>query len=117
MKENERKEVAFAAEMSASEHCACDACHAEARVLKISLPYSKYYGCDELATRYREYWLCQSCRKKLMSAVGVVRCADCKWASREMAPQDGTMYCGYHDQLMWEFDYCSYGEARGGGTE
>lgn len=72
MKENERKEVTFAAEMSASEHCVCDACHAEAQVLKISLPYSKYYGSDELVTRFREYWLCQSCREKLMKAVGVV---------------------------------------------
>lgn len=63
-----QKEVKFDAKISDSTLCVCDACHATEKVVKLSLPYTKFYN-GELETRPRAYWLCHSCYHKLEQAM------------------------------------------------
>ena len=63
-------EVTFKTSMSESEGCVCDACHDTSRVMKVTLPETKFFGNgNELSTEYSEYWLCAPCRTKLVHAL------------------------------------------------
>ena len=62
-------EVEFTSTISESEFCVCDACHKTGKVMKLTLPETAYYRNGQLSTKYREYWLCPSCRRKLVHAL------------------------------------------------
>lgn len=67
-------EVEFKSTISESEFCICDACHKKDEVMKLTLPETAYHRngngqLRQLSTKYREYWLCPSCRRKLVHAL------------------------------------------------
>lgn len=66
----EKLNVKFETSMSGSENCTCDACHDVSRVMKVTLPETKFFGNgNRLSTKYTEYWLCAPCRTKLVHAL------------------------------------------------
>ena len=69
-KRSEKLEVIFKTSMSDGEWCICDACYDVSRVMKVTLPETKFFGNGNgLSTEYSEYWLCAPCRTKLVHAL------------------------------------------------
>lgn len=66
---NYKKDVRVTAEMSRYSDCCCDMCFKTDYVIKVRIPYTKYQKDGNLGTRYREMWMCESCRDKLVKAV------------------------------------------------
>jgi hypothetical protein len=62
-------DVKFISKMSKYENCSCTACHDVGRVMKVSLPTTLFHDGRNLSTKYKEYWLCCSCRSKLSNAL------------------------------------------------
>jgi hypothetical protein len=65
----EKLNVKFETSMSGSENCTCDACHDVSRVMKVTLPRTKFYDGKKLSAKYEQYWLCAPCRTKLTHAL------------------------------------------------
>lgn len=66
---NEKLEVTFNSKTSKGKGNVCDACHDIGKVIKLTLPKTKYFDHRNLITIYREYWLCAPCRTKLVHAL------------------------------------------------
>ena len=62
-------EIKFTSKISNSEYCSCSSCHNVEKVMKVSLPVTKYFDGKNLSTKYNEYWLCCKCRSKLSYAL------------------------------------------------
>lgn len=63
--------VLFSACWSKRENCGCDGCHRVGKVIKITMPTTKYreeLG-YKLGTKYTEKWLCDECLDKLYDAL------------------------------------------------
>ena len=67
--ELERKNVRFTSVLSTADNCICNACHGDGQVIKLSLPETKYFNGNRLTTKRYSYWLCRSCRDKLLNAL------------------------------------------------
>lgn len=67
--ENAGIEVSFPVKISNADNCMCTACHSIGRVVKLKLPETLYDLTGSLYTQYSEYWICSSCREKLMQAL------------------------------------------------
>lgn len=67
--DEEFKVVEFKAVASKYADCYCGCCHATGRVVKINMPRTLYHDGRRLTTRYKELWLCDSCREKLVAAL------------------------------------------------
>ena len=61
----------FNATISKHDNCICSACYDIGRVIKITLPLILNHDDEVISTPYREYWLCDSCKAKLIKALGV----------------------------------------------
>ncbi len=84
----DKLEVSFKATTSEFDNCICSACHATERVVKVILPRTLYYDGKNLSTKYDRYWLCESCRIKLINALNfqeenVSEERICKWQRYE----------------------------------
>lgn len=66
---SEKRAVEFPVKVSTAENCTCSACHGSGRVTKLRLPETLYHDRRNLTTKYSEYWLCKSCRDKLLQAL------------------------------------------------
>ena len=62
-------EVCFPSRMSLYDNCVCNACFTDDRVIKLMLPDTHYDRSGRKQTTYDEYWLCRSCRDKLVKAL------------------------------------------------
>lgn len=62
----EWKPVRFRAEMSTADNCICNACHNVGKVVKLTIPETKYFDGKNLTTQYSELWLCMKCRESLI---------------------------------------------------
>ncbi len=67
--ELERKNVKFKSIISTCDNGICDACHGGGKVIKLDLPETKYFNGTGLKTKRHPYWLCHSCRDKLVKAL------------------------------------------------
>ena len=67
--ELERKNVRFKSVPSTADNCICNACHGTGQVMKLSLPETRYFDGKHLTTKYNPYWVCRSCRDKLVKAL------------------------------------------------
>jgi hypothetical protein len=67
--ENRQQAVNFMTHLSNEGSSCCSACHAAGPVIKIFYPRTDYTNDGRLITKYGEYWLCPSCRKKLAHAL------------------------------------------------
>lgn len=111
-------QVEFPVEVSIADNCFCNACHGVGRATKIKLPDTRYrgLGMTVLATAYDDYWLCDSCKGKLVEALGaveVVRCKDCKLWRRNVGFTDSPNgHCFCIDMDTNQYDFCSFGERR-----
>ena len=76
MGEHERKSVKFTAKMSTYDNCVCNACHDVGKVIKLKMPETKYFDGKNLTTRYKGFWLCMDCRKKLIRALKIDGASD-----------------------------------------
>lgn len=63
--DSEKLYVKFGAHMGDRNNCICDACHNTGTVMKLKLPYTRYYDGKKLSTMHQEYWLCGRCRRNL----------------------------------------------------
>lgn len=66
--------IEFSAVRSESKYCGCDCCHGEGQVTKIKYPITRYYkesDYKELETKYREVWMCDSCRDLFLAAIEI----------------------------------------------
>ena len=61
--------VKVTSKMSQHTHCICDLCHESTRVIKLSMPETKYFNGIKLSTRYTPLWICESCRDQLRAAI------------------------------------------------
>jgi len=66
---NERFDVEFRTKASTSYNCTCTACHGIGRVTKLRLPVTLYHKGRVLITERNGYWLCETCRDKLIQAL------------------------------------------------
>lgn len=62
-------DVEFVANVSKADNCICNACFGKGQVIKIRLPDTRYHNGTDLETKYTNYWLCRSCRDKLVKAL------------------------------------------------
>lgn len=64
-----KADVSFAAKRGRSSHCTCYACFDIGKVTVVVFPHT-YFQCGKnLYTEYKEFWLCDDCRKKLLAAL------------------------------------------------
>lgn len=61
--------VKVRSKMSDHTRCICDLCHESTRVIKLSMPETKYFDGRKLSTRYTPLWICESCRDALRTAL------------------------------------------------
>ena len=69
MRKCESLDVEFKTSMSKASNCICNACHGSGQVLSLSLPETLYFDRKHLTTEYSPYWVCRSCRDKLVKAL------------------------------------------------
>lgn len=62
-------EIRFRAIKSISNHCTCTCCHNVGKVVKLSIPETKYFDGQKLSTMYNEIWFCADCIKKLNKVI------------------------------------------------
>lgn len=65
----DRLDVEFHSEDSKYDNCICSCCHGTGKVKKIRIPTTLYYNGKNLTTKYQDYWLCESCKNKLLKAI------------------------------------------------
>ncbi|MEG0035218.1 MAG: hypothetical protein RR743_01015 [Oscillospiraceae bacterium] len=65
----EKIDVDFKAVASKYDNCICSCCRSTGRVVKINMPETLYHDGTRLTTQYEEFWLCDSCREKLIAAL------------------------------------------------
>jgi len=61
--------VKFGALRSSYDNCICEGCHRGGYVTMLDLPSTLYHNGRKLSTKYRSYWLCDSCLEKLKAAI------------------------------------------------
>ena len=66
---SDKLDVKFTATESEHSNCICTCCHATDKVLKLNIPNTLYYDGKTLSTTYFGFWLCQTCREKLINAI------------------------------------------------
>ena len=69
MDRTERIDVEFTSKNSEYGNCICTACHGSAFVTKIKMPETLFHDGKRLSTRYSDYWLCPTCKNKLIKAL------------------------------------------------
>lgn len=62
-------DIEFKSKISDSVYCICSSCNDTGRVMKVSLPVTKFFDGHNLSTQHNEYWLCCKCRNKLSYAL------------------------------------------------
>lgn len=66
---NDKCDVTFKTKMSQHPHYHCDACYDIARVMKVTLQQTRCFDGKTLSAQYSEYWICDTCRTKLVHAL------------------------------------------------
>ena len=66
---DERLNVAFTSETSKNDNSMCDCCHGVGKVMKLKMPRTEYFNGDKLSTEYRNWWVCDNCRLKLINVL------------------------------------------------
>ena len=66
---DDKLDVKFDATESKQSNCICDCCHGTGKVLMLKMPKTLYFDGNSLSTRYREMWICETCRAKLIEAL------------------------------------------------
>lgn len=61
--------VMIRSEIRNATNCLCDFCHRTGRIIKVTLPTTKYHDGYKLSTKYKGVWICESCRDQLKKAL------------------------------------------------
>ncbi len=70
---DDKLDVKFNATESEQSNCLCNCCHGTGKALKLKIPETLYYNGKGLSTRYRDLWICETCREKLIAALHPAR--------------------------------------------
>lgn len=66
---SDKLDVKFTATESEQSNCICTCCHATDKVLKLNIPNTMYFDGKTLSTTYYGFWLCPTCRHKLIKSL------------------------------------------------
>lgn len=59
------KRIVFNGRFHQQNNCICDCCNGKGNVLMLNLPKTKFNKHGELQTKYKQWWICDECRKAL----------------------------------------------------
>lgn len=64
-----KADVTFTVKRGRSSRCTCSACFGVGNVTVVTLPHTFLCCGKNLYTEYKEFWLCDDCRKMLLDAL------------------------------------------------
>lgn len=59
----------FKAEASNSKYCQCDSCREIGTIYRVNVPVTAYWDGRHLTQHDKIFWLCDTCRKRLIYAL------------------------------------------------
>jgi ribosomal protein L37AE/L43A len=63
--------VTIRSELRKGNNSHCEFCHRTGRVIKVTLPTTRYHDGRKLSTKYKGVWICESCRDQLRAAIDI----------------------------------------------
>lgn len=62
-------EISFTAKRLEGNNKCCDACFEIGKVTEVKIPVTRYHNGKDLSVKYHTYWLCDDCKRNLVTVL------------------------------------------------